>query len=116
MGYVTALRDRVGTALVSWSAPWNGGYVTWSTSGSVPVVRLEMHPAVQYEIYSDPDTPWLLRILSPGFTKDDLEALFGVPVKVTSELGDGCWRLVAVTEQVITEGGGEPLAVVPRDD
>lgn len=106
MGYLTALYDRVGAALASQFA------YSWSPPG----LRLEMHPRVQYDIYRDPDTPWLLQNLSPGFTTGDLESLLGVPVKVAPELPDGTWRLVAVSETVLASGGGEPLAIVPRTD
>lgn len=53
-------------------------------------LRLEMHPSVMYA---------LRRVSVPNYL-DNWKPPYEVPVKVTTDLPTGMWRLVTVTENV----------------
>lgn len=61
-------------------------------------LRLEMHPDVRRFLMIDPDL-WE----RPG-RESGLGDWFPVPVRVTTDLENGRWRLVVVTEEVLLEG------------
>jgi hypothetical protein len=66
--------------------------------GSLPRgLRLEMHPSVRSAVLHELGLEWPPE---PGAA----ESAFGVPVKVTTDLPEGGWRLVVVTEDVLTGG------------
>lgn len=73
-------------------------YPHWTfAAGVLPAgLRLEMHPRVRMRIMTDAyawDWP-------PG----GWAPVFGVPVKVTTDLPDGTWRLAVITEDVLLGG------------
>jgi hypothetical protein len=74
-------------------------------------LRLEMHPSVRRALMMDPD------LLEPGWpqARDDVHGWFPVPVKVTTDVNPGRWRLVIVTEDVLLDGGGEAPPRAPVD-
>jgi hypothetical protein len=59
-------------------------------------LRMEMHPATRMMIMRDDE--------SRHWPVDDLARVFCVPVKVTTDLPEGYWRLVVVTEDVLVGG------------
>lgn len=61
-------------------------------------LRLEMHPSVSRLLMMDADL-WL----RPG-REATLDDFFPVPVKVTTDLPPGSWRLVIVTEETLAGG------------
>lgn len=65
-------------------------------------LRLEVSPQVRYLLMRDQDL-WE----RPG-REGALEDFFPVPVRVTTDLGKGRWRLVIVTEEVLLGGATEP--------
>lgn len=76
-------------------------YMHWQTRwGALPDgLRLEMHPRVHYTLARDEDTFHWPR--EPGDSFEELYArTFGLPVKITSDVAEGTWRLVVVTEDV----------------
>lgn len=60
-------------------------------------LRLEMHPSVRGMLYRDPD-------LWPHMGDIDPAEKFEVPVRLSTELPPGGWRLVIITEDVLTGG------------
>lgn len=56
-------------------------------------LRLEIHPAVYYRLMRDPD--------AAESRIGDVGSQIGVPVKVTTDLPHGAWRLVIITEEVL---------------
>lgn len=60
-------------------------------------LRLEIHPSVQRALYQDADV-WT------SFTDNDLASKFEVPLRINTELSAGGWRLVIITEDVLTGG------------
>jgi hypothetical protein len=67
-------------------------------------LRMEMHPRVYYAIMNDPDAySWPREPGDAGETM--LTRTFIVPVRVTSDMPEGTWRLVVVTEDVLLGGG-----------
>lgn len=75
-------------------------YPYWTIDRSVlpEGLRLEMHPGVYSRILRDPDT-WRWRPNGEG-----LADAFGLPVKVTADVGRDTWRLAVVTEDVKLAG------------
>ena len=66
-------------------------------------LRLEMHPRVHYALARDSDTYEWPR--EPGDSFEELyRRVFRLPVKITPDLPEGTWRLVVVTEDVLTTG------------
>lgn len=63
-------------------------------------LRLEMHPEVYYTIFQDPATAAWGDISSQAGLKKN----FKVPVRVTTDVRAGTWRLVIVTEDVLLGG------------
>jgi hypothetical protein len=59
-------------------------------------LRMEMHPATRMMIMRDEE--------SRHWPMDDLARVFCVPVKIAADLPEGYWRLVVVTEDVLTGG------------
>lgn len=69
-----------------------------------PGLRVEMHPRVHYTLAADPETYAWPR--QPGDSFEEIYTrTFGVPVKITSDMPEGHWRLVVVTEEVLLGGG-----------
>lgn len=81
---------------------------SWRLSSPMPEgLRVEMHPLV-YRRFVQDQSMWDIS----SITRDPLEVLaerWGVPVKINPEMDLGTWRLVIVTEEVLT-GGGLPDA------
>ena len=62
-----------------------------------------MHPRVHYLIAADREAYNWPR--EPGDSFEELYArVFGVPVRITSELPEGIWRLAVVTVDVLLGG------------
>jgi hypothetical protein len=67
-------------------------------------LRMEMRPSVYYAIMNDADTYSWPR--EPGDSGEEmLTRTFTVPVRIVTDLPDGTWRLVVVTEDVLLGGG-----------
>lgn len=80
-------------------------YPLWRTNPqTVPAgLRMEMHPRAHYMLVRDPETNTWPR--EPGDSFEELYArTFRIPVKITSDLPEGYWRLVVVTEDVLLGG------------
>jgi hypothetical protein len=73
-------------------------------------LRLEMHPDVRRALMRDPDL-WEL----PG-QASGLGDWFPAPVRVTTDLENGRWRLVIVTEEVLLDGRGTAEPPVDYSD
>lgn len=66
-------------------------------------LRVEMHPRAHYMLVRDPEINTWPR--EPGDSFEELYArTFRIPVKITSDLPEGYWRLVVVTEDVLLGG------------
>lgn len=87
-------------------------YPGWRAMRQLPDgLRLEMHPVVYRKIMTDQETwAWGPQV--------DLSEHFQVPVKLTTELSAGTWRLVVVIENVLGSGTltQPPLTIVMRED
>lgn len=64
-------------------------------------LRLELHPRLRYMMWTDPElNDYMIMSFIPGGP----EAQFRVPVKYNPELPSNSWRLVIVTEDLISDG------------
>ena len=89
------------TLLIAVTEYLNENYPHWDIAPSVlpDGLRLEMHPRTHYTLAQDSDTYSWPR--EPGDSFEELyRRTFRLPVKVTSDLPEGTWRLVVVTEDV----------------
>jgi len=64
-------------------------------------LRLELNPRLRYLLWTDPE---LNDYMSMSFVPGGPEDQFRVPVKYNPELPSNSWRLVIVTEDLISDG------------
>lgn len=92
-----AVLGAVHEALEEKYGPLLPGSIQRRVSEVAPGLRLEMHPKVMHALYTDPYGP-------PGWRTDELAKVFPVPLKITADVPEGTWRLVIITEEVLTGG------------
>lgn len=94
---LAAVRDYLDEHYPHWDL--QGGAGTALPEG----LRLEIHPRVHYTLAADAGTYSWPR--EPGDSFEELyRRTFRLPVKVTPDMPEGTWRLVVVTEDVLTGG------------
>jgi hypothetical protein len=89
----------------------------WDQPGHRPPegLRVELHPSVYHLLLSDAE---LWKYGFSGYSTElghgaELQSQFRVPVKITADLPRGTWRLVIVTEEVLSGGELPDAAGLP---